>query len=99
MNNEVQCYKESAVPLSSFENSEFGETMRAADIILGHETSSDEVHLFYGANSLSAAMKETAEHNLAVITIQYQDASGIEDLELQAALELLKGSCCYIPRE
>jgi len=44
-------------------------------------------------------MKETAEHNLAVITIQYQDASGIEDLELQAALELLKGSCCYIPRE
>ena len=92
MNIEVQRYKESAVQLSSLENSEFAETMQAADIILGHETSSDELHLFYRANSLSEGKEKAVEHHLTVITIQYQDASRIEDLELQAAVENLSRS-------
>ena len=99
MNNEVQRYKESAVPFSSLESPAFEESVRTTDIMLGHETSSDELHLFYGANSLSEAIEKAAEHDLAVVTIQFQDTSGIEDLELQAAVENLKGSCCYVPRQ
>jgi hypothetical protein len=66
----------------------------AADVILGHDTSTDNIVLFYGRDCLQNVIDRKRKRKATYLVVRL-DGFGDELEQLCAACEVCKGGCDY----
>ena len=88
-------FEERAVPIQIFQDPQSREIVKQADLIYAWDTHSKLPLLFYGERRLgdiAAGRHDGRSQGMVVIAI---DARADQLEYLYAAVEVLKGSCCY----
>ncbi len=86
--------KKDAVPVASLKDPKVRAQAKDADIIFGFDTTSGGRSLFYGKDTLARISQGGAAEQMGVMGFLYD--SKTDQLEyLIAAVQVIKGSCCY----
>ncbi len=86
--------KAEAVPVRTLEDPKVREWVKDAAVVLGLDTSRDELVLFYGRETLEMINRTGVADSLPVAVLSYDQRT--DELEfLIAAVRVLKGSDCY----
>jgi hypothetical protein len=92
----LQSIRDAALPISALAQDPVRELVRSAGLIWGYDPKQNRMPLFYGRELLEDIAKgrasEFAHQMLLCFTI---DLTTDEPESLRAAVESLKGSCCY----
>ena len=85
-----------AIPVREIEREAVRMLIQQADVIYGYDIHKGTRHLFYGEGTLRYVAQSGQAQHLAVLTFAVDFREESPELEyLYAAIEVLKGSCCY----